>query len=205
MVQEQLVSRGIEDIRVLEAMSKVPRHLFVDAGMQGLAYNDHPVFIGEGQTISQPYIVAKMLQTLQIQPDQKILEIGTGCGYLTALLAELADAVYSIERIPNLLLKGRKNLKALGYKNITIRLGDGTIGWPEKGPFDAIVASAGSPQIPRPYLDQCSVGGKVVVPIGSEEQQFLLLLTHHASGWQKEEVAVCRFVKLKGKHGFISP
>jgi len=202
MVREQLIARGIRDERVLEAFLKVPRHRFVEEGLQPLAYNDHPLSIGQAQTISQPYIVAYMLEALRLQAGDRILEIGTGCGYQTAILAELVSQVYSIERISELLLKARKTLKELHYKNIHLKLGDGTLGWPEKAPFDAIVVSAASPQVPRPYLDQCSDRGRVILPVGGEFAQDLVLYRKEAGGWRSQTLSGCRFVKLKGKHGF---
>ena len=202
MVREQLMDRGIRDERVLRAMLKVPRHLFVEEGLRPMAYNDHPLSIGAGQTISQPYIVAYMLETLQLRPEDRVLEIGTGCGYQTAILAELVAHVYSIERISELLLKARNTLKRLLYKNITLKLGDGTLGWEEKAPFDATVVSAASPRVPQPYLDQSSESGRVIIPIGDEFEQELVLYRKEAGQWRSLALSGCRFVKLKGKHGF---
>ncbi|MFO1463684.1 MAG: protein-L-isoaspartate(D-aspartate) O-methyltransferase [bacterium] len=202
MVREQLLARGIRDERVLEAFLKVPRHRFVEDGLRPLAYNDHPLSIGQAQTISQPYIVAAMLEALCLQPGDKVLEIGTGCGYQTALLAELVSQVYSIERLSDLLLKARRVLKELHYKNIHLKLGDGTLAWPEKAPFDAIVVSAASPQVPRPYLDQSSARGRVILPVGGEVSQDLVLYRKEAGEWRSQTLSGCRFVKLKGKHGF---
>ncbi|MCE9625449.1 MAG: protein-L-isoaspartate(D-aspartate) O-methyltransferase [Deltaproteobacteria bacterium] len=202
MVREQLIARGIRDERVLEAFLKVPRHLFVEEGLRPMAYNDHPLSIGQAQTISQPYIVAYMLEALHLTPQDKILEIGTGCGYQTAILAELTTQVYSIERISGLLLKARNILKRLHYKNIHLKLGDGTLGWPEKAPFDAIVVAAGSPQVPQPYFDQCSEAGRFILPVGNEFSQDLVLYRKVSGEWQRQTLSGCRFVKLKGKHGF---
>ncbi|HKY64153.1 MAG TPA: protein-L-isoaspartate(D-aspartate) O-methyltransferase [bacterium] len=202
MVREQLLDRGIRDERILQAFLKVPRHCFVEPGLQPMAYNDHPLSIGSGQTISQPYIVAYMLEALRLKPTDRVLEVGTGCGYQTAILAELVDQVYSIERLSELLLKARKNLKALGYRNITLKLGDGTLGWPEQAPFDAIVVAAGSPQVPRPYLEQSSESGRLIVPVGDEWSQELVLMRRETTGWVREKLSGCRFVKLKGRHGF---
>ena len=202
MVREQLINRGIRDERILQAFLKVPRHLFVEEGLRPMAYNDHPLSIGSGQTISQPYIVAYMLEALQLQPTDKVLEVGTGCGYQTAILAELVAQVYSIERLSELLFKARNTLKSLGYRNIHLKLGDGTLGWAEKAPFDAIVVAAGSPQVPRPYLEQSSEAGRVIVPVGDELVQELVLNRREPSGWVREKLSGCRFVKLKGRHGF---
>lgn len=202
MVRDQLIARGIRDERVLTAFLKVPRHRFVEEGLQPMAYNDHPLAIGQGQTISQPYIVATMLEALGLQPSDTVLEVGTGCGYQTAILAELVAQVYSIERLPGLLLKARKSLKELRYRNIHLKLGDGTLGWPEKAPFDAIVVAAGSPQVPRPYLDQSSDGGRFILPVGGEFAQELVLYRKEAGEWRSQTLSGCRFVKLKGKHGF---
>jgi protein-L-isoaspartate(D-aspartate) O-methyltransferase len=202
MVEEQLRARGIKDQQVLQVMLKVPRHSFVEEGLVPMAYNDHPLSIGEGQTISQPYIVAYMVECLKLRPEDRILEIGTGCGYVTAILAELGAQVYSIERLPPLLMKARKNLKRLGYKNIVLKLGDGTQGWPEKAPFDAILVSAASPQIPQPYLDQLAEGGRLILPIGEEAYQELVLVTKTKGKLSQETLSGCRFVKLMGKYGF---
>jgi len=202
MVREQLIERGIRDERILHAFLKVPRHCFVEEGLRPMAYNDHPLSIGSAQTISQPYIVAYMLQNLKLKPSDRVLEVGTGCGYQTAILAELVEQVYSIERLSELLLKARKSLRGLGYKNITLKLGDGTLGWPERAPFDAIVVAAGSPQVPRPYLEQSSEAGRVIVPVGDERVQELILNSREPNGWRSEKLSGCRFVKLKGRHGF---
>lgn len=202
MVEDQLIGRGIKDENVLQSMLKIPRHSFVEEGMAPLAYNDHPLNIGEGQTLSQPYIVANMVECLKLKAEDRILEVGTGCGYLTALVAELAAQVYSIERIPALLFKARKNLKRLGYKNIVLKVGDGTQGWPQYAPFDAIIVSAAGPQIPQPYLDQLSEGGRLILPVGSRERQELVLVTKTGNRTNRETLSGCRFVKLMGKYGF---
>jgi protein-L-isoaspartate(D-aspartate) O-methyltransferase len=202
MVQEQLMARGIRDEAILGAMLQIPRHLFIEAGLEPMAYNDHPLSIGLKQTISQPYIVAYMLEALQLKKTDRVLEIGTGSGYQTALLAELVHHVYSIERLPDLLFKARHILKKLCYKNITLKLGDGTKGWPEKAPFDAIVVSAGSPQIPKPYFEQLSEGGRMILPVGAETYQELTLVTKRAGRQTVQTLSGCRFVKLKGEYGF---
>jgi protein-L-isoaspartate(D-aspartate) O-methyltransferase len=202
MVEDQLRARGIKDEHVLQVMLKVPRHSFVDEGLVPMAYNDHPLSIGEGQTISQPYIVAYMVECLRLRPEDRILEVGTGCGYVTAILAELGAQVYSIERIPALLMKARKTLKRLAYKNIVLKVGDGTQGWPQHAPFDAIIVSAASPEIPRPYLDQLAEGGRLILPVGSEGYQELVLVTKTEGKLSREVLSGCRFVKLMGKYGF---
>ncbi|HCU25470.1 MAG TPA: protein-L-isoaspartate O-methyltransferase [Deltaproteobacteria bacterium] len=202
MVREQLLGRGIRDERVLSAFLKVPRHCFVEEGLQPMAYNDHPLSIGQGQTISQPYIVATMLEALALRASDRVLEIGTGCGYQTAVLSELVAQVYSIERLPDLMLKARRVLKQLACRNITLRLGDGTLGWLEQAPFDAIVVSAASPQVPQPYLSQSSETGRLILPIGDASSQELWLHRKQDGQWRSQKLSGCRFVKLKGKHGF---
>ncbi len=202
MVQEQLRARGIKDEKILQIMLTIPRHFFVEQGMWDLAYNDHPLSIGEGQTISQPYIVAYTLEVLQLKPEDRVLEIGTGCGYQTALLAELVQHVYSIERISTLLFRARKNLKRLGYKNITLKIGDGSQGWEKYAPFDAVVVSAASPQVPMPLRDQLAERGRMVIPLGNEAYQELTLVKKAFGRDTSEALTGCRFVQLKGKYGF---
>lgn len=202
MIERQLIDRGISDERVLKAMMKVPRHLFVDPGLMDQAYGDNPLGIGEGQTISQPYIVALMTQALALKGHEKVLEIGSGCGYQTAILAELAGQVYTIERIKELGFMARRNLKSLGYRNIVIRIGDGSHGWPEAVPFDAILIAAGSPEVPKPLTAQLAQGGKMVVPVGTEEEQNLIRVTRHGINPAVENLGACRFVKLVGTYGW---
>lgn len=202
MVEDQLRARGIKDEKVLEIMLNIPRHRFVEPGLEPMAYNDHPLSIGEGQTISQPYIVAYMTECLKIRPEDRILEIGMGCGYQTAILAELAAQVYSIERIPALFFRARKVLKQLGYKNVHLRLGDGTLGWEKYAPYDGIIVAAASPDIPGPYLEQLAEGGRMVLPVGSEALQELILVTKKHGKIHQEPLSGCRFVKLKGKYGY---
>ncbi len=202
MVQEQLIARGIKDEKILELMLKIPRHLFVDEGLVPMAYNDHPLSIGEGQTISQPYIVAYMIGCLDLKPGDTVLEIGTGCGYVTALLAEMVKQVYSVERIPNLFFRARAVLKKLGYRNIHLRLGDGTQGWAAYAPYDAILVSAAGPKIPEPYREQLAEGGRLILPVGGEDAQELRRVTRHGERWTEETLTGCRFVKLKGRYGF---
>jgi protein-L-isoaspartate(D-aspartate) O-methyltransferase len=173
MVDAQLRARGISDARVLDAMSRVPRDEFVSEALREQAYEDHPVPIGDGQTISQPYIVAIMLESLQLAPQDKVLEIGTGSGYATALLAELADRVFSIERHAALAANARQSLAALGYTNVKIVTGDGTLGLPSAAPFDAILVSAAAPDVPAPLLAQLAEGGRMIIPVGNRDSQQL--------------------------------
>jgi len=202
MVDTQLIKRGIEDVRVLEAMRKVPRHLFVDEALQDQAYNDHPVPIGDKQTISQPYIVALMTEMLQLKGPEKVLEIGTGSGYQAAILAELADRVFSIERYPGLAYRANQMLQKLGYKNVIIRVGDGTLGWPDEAPFDGIMVTAGSPKVPQPLVDQLAMGGRLVVPVGDRLSQELILVERVPEGINKTNLGGVRFVDLVGKWGW---
>ena len=175
MVEAQIAARGIADARVLEAMRKIPRHLFIEEALSDRAYDDSALPIGEKQTISQPFIVALMTQALALQATDKILEIGTGSGYQTAILAELAARVYSIERVKPLALKARERLDRLGYRNVAIRNGDGTYGWGESAPFDAILVAAGSPSIPSMLVEQLREGGRLVIPVGDRNAQVLQL------------------------------
>lgn len=202
MVGEQIISRGIKDPRLIAAMKKVPRHLFVEEALQSQAYNDHPLPIGEKQTISQPYMVALMTEALELKGKEKVLEIGAGSGYQTAILAELAAEVFSIERIRSLAIKARKLIYELGYFNVEIKIFDGTYGWVEKGPFDAIIVTAGSPDIPQPLFDQLVMGGRLVIPIGDAFIQDLFRVTKTEEGMKKEDLGGCRFVKLIGRYGW---
>ena len=202
MVEEQIVSRGIKDPRVIAAMKKVPRHLFVEEALQSQAYSDHPLPIGEKQTISQPYMVALMTEALQLKEKEKVLEIGAGSGYQTAILAELAEKVFSIERIRSLAIRARQLLYELGYFNVEIKIFDGTHGWMEEAPFDAIIVTAGAPDIPQPLLDQLAIDGRLVIPVGDAYAQDLMRVTHTKEGIKKEDLGGCRFVKLIGKYGW---
>ncbi len=202
MVLEQLEARGIKDERILRAMMKIPRHLFVEEGLWPQAYGDFPLPIGEGQTISQPYIVALMTEALGLKGDEKILEVGTGSGYQAAILAELAERVFSIERIGSMASKARRTLDELGYANVLIRVSDGTYGWEEEAPFDGIIVTAGAPDIPQPLVRQLKIGGKLVIPVGDEYSQVLLRVIRKEKGYQEENLGACRFVKLIGDHGW---
>ena len=205
MVDAQIRARGIADQRVLKAMEKIPRHLFVDEGLIGQAYNDNPLPIERQQTISQPYIVALMSEAMALTGREKVLEIGTGSGYQTALLAELAERVFSIDRIAVLATGARRILDALSYYNVAIRVGDGTYGWREESPFEAIMVTAGAPRIPRLLIEQLAVGGCLVVPVGSRNSQALLKLTRMSEDpedLKQEDLGGCRFVDLIGEHGW---
>jgi protein-L-isoaspartate(D-aspartate) O-methyltransferase len=202
MVQEQLATRGIKDKRILDAMMKVPRHLFVEEGLWHQAYGDFPLPIGDGQTISQPYIVALMTEALQLTGDDKVLEIGTGSGYQAAILAELTTHLFSIERISSMASKARKTLDELGYANVLIRVSDGTLGWQEEAPFAGIIVTAGAPAIPPTLVDQLEVGGRLVIPVGNEYSQTLLKVVKQEKGYREKDLGGVRFVKLIGDHGW---
>ena len=205
MVGEQLRNRGIRDARVLAAMERVPRHLFVPEGKQHEAYEDHPIIIGERQTISQPYIVGAMLQALSIQPQDSVLEVGTGSGYQTALLAELAARVISLERFESLAMHARELLQSLRYSNVTIITGDGSEGYSPAAPYDAIVVAAAAPQVPPALLEQLAEGGRMIVPVGTSEEQQLELIRKIAGTTYRKLLEGCRFVPLIGCGGFNPP
>lgn len=205
MVDTQIRVRGVSDQRVLKAMEKIPRHLFVDEGLIDQAYNDNPLPIERRQTISQPYIVALMSEAMALTGREKVLEIGTGSGYQTAILAELAERVFSIERIAVLATAARRVLDVLKDYNVAIRVGDGTYGWREESPFEAIMVTAGAPRIPRLLIEQLAVGGRLVVPVGSRNSQALLKLTRMSEDpedLKQEDLGGCRFVDLIGEHGW---
>jgi len=202
MVEEQIASRGIKDPLVLRAMKHVPRHLFVDESLRNRAYEDHPLPIGEGQTISQPYMIALMVETLKLAEGEHILEVGTGSGYLTAVLAEQGGHVSSIELSSHLAIRARTTLRALGYQNVNVHVGDGTLGWASEAPFDAIVIGAAASILPRPLLAQLRMGGRLVLPIGEEDLQTLVRIWKEPSGLREEYFGECRFVKLRGEYGW---
>jgi len=205
MVETQIRARGVTNPRILEAMSKIQRHLFVEEALADQAYNDNPLPIGELQTISQPYMVALMTDALELKGRERVLEIGTGSGYQTALLAELAEQIFSIERVASLANNARRILDHLGYYNVAIRVGDGTYGWKEESPFDAILVTAGAPGIPHPLVEQLAVGGRLVVPVGGRSVQDLLKITRQSEDVQdlkKEQLGGCRFVDLIGEYGW---
>jgi len=202
MVERQIKGRGVRDGRVLDAMRKVPRHLFLPPEKADQAYEDHPVSIGRGQTISQPYMVALMTEALELRGDEKVLEIGTGSGYQTAILAELAREVYSVERIPELADEARTKLEDLGYTNVHIRVGNGTLGWPEEAPFDAILVTAGAPKVPKSLKAQLADGGRLVIPVGSEFHQVLYRIRRRGDEFLEEPLTSCVFVPLIGEEGW---
>ncbi len=202
MVREQIIARGIRDLRVVEAMRKIPRHLFIDPGLVNRAYEDSAFPIGDKQTLSQPFMAARMTEALQLAGNEKVLEIGTGSGYQTALLAELCFNVFSVDNIRTLSRNARGRLDRLQYHNIALHVGDGTIGWSEHALYDGILVTAGTPEIPRPLLQQLNVGGRLIIPVGDEQSQVLIRVMHTASGYHEEQFGDCRFVKLKGKFGW---
>jgi protein-L-isoaspartate(D-aspartate) O-methyltransferase len=198
----QLAERGIADERVLKAMRVIPRHLFLPNALWDLAYTDQPLPIAEGQTISQPYIVALMTQTLELQETDTVLEIGTGSGYQTAILAELAGEIFTVERFEALSEQARRLLESAGYQRIHYRVGDGTLGWPEAAPFDKIIATGSCPQIPASLVNQLRDGGRLVIPVGSRQVQSLLLVRRVNGQVRSEEVCACSFLPLIGKEGW---
>jgi protein-L-isoaspartate(D-aspartate) O-methyltransferase len=202
MVKNQIIPRGIKDPRVLEAMRKIPRHLFVEEALRGEAYNDHPLPIGHKQTISQPYIVALMTEALELTGKEKTLEIGTGSGYQAAILAELSERVYTIERVRPLLVKARRILDELGYTNILFKVFDGTVGWKEFEPYDAIIVTAGAPQIPSPLIGQLAEGGRLLIPVGNRFSQELVKVTKKNGNLIERNLGGCRFVDLVGEYGW---
>jgi len=202
MVEQQIRARGISDPRVLDALLKVPRHQFVPVPLQQEAYTDHPVAIGSGQTISQPYIVAYMLQAAALRSSDLVLEVGTGSGYATALLAELSHAAISIERFPELALNAAELLNRLGYTNVQIEVGDGTLGFPQRAPYDLIFVSAAAPYFPPALLEQLADGGRMIIPVGDATTQELQLVTHTHEGNIVRRLEGCRFVPLIGEEGF---
>jgi protein-L-isoaspartate(D-aspartate) O-methyltransferase len=202
MVEEQLVQRGITDERVLSAMRRVPRHLFVEVPLRERAHGDHPLPIGEEQTISQPYIVGLMSQLLELRGQEKVLEVGTGSGYQTAVLAELARRVCSIERLPRLAERARTLLEHLGYDNVWVRVGSGTLGWPDEAPFDRILVTAGGPSIPPPLFQQLCEGGRMVVPVGDVANQTLTVVEKVRGEMKTRSCGDCKFVKLVGKYAW---
>jgi protein-L-isoaspartate(D-aspartate) O-methyltransferase len=202
MVQEQILARGIADSRVIAAMRKIPRHLFVDPGLVNRAYDDTALPIGDKQTLSQPYMAARMTESLALSGVEKVLEVGTGSGYQTALCAELCFNVFSVEKLRPLSRKARSLLDRLEYQNIALHVGDGTIGWSEHAPYDAIIVTAGAPKAPRPLLEQLSEGGRLVIPVGDEQGQTLLQVRRTRAGYKETMLGDCKFVKLLGKYGW---
>jgi len=202
MVERQIRRRGIDSARVLEAMRAVPRHKFVPANVQAEAYEDRPLPIGEGQTISQPYMVGSMTAALELEGAERVLEIGTGCGYQAAILACLAAEVFTIEVRSPLALAARERLERLGFSNVHVHCGDGTLGLLECAPFDAILVTAAAPDVPTPLLDQLAEGGRLVIPVGSEEHQELRVVRKAAGQVTSQIIEECRFVPLVGRHGW---
>ena len=205
MIEKQLRRRGISDEAVLAAMTAVPRHEFVPGGLRSRAYEDVPLPIGGGQTISQPYIVAAMTAALHLQPDDRVLEIGTGCGYQAAVLSRLAKEVFSIERRPELASAASGTLARLGYSNAHVHCGDGTLGLPDLAPFDAILVAAAAPAVPKPLLAQLADGGRMIVPVGDAEHQELRLIEKRGDAFSTKMLEGCRFVPLVGYHGWQEP
>ena len=201
---EELRGKGINDLAVLRALDLTPRHLFVPSGVKHRAYEDAPLPIGSGQTISQPYVHALYLQTLHLTGNEKVLEIGTGSGFQTALLARLCRHVYSVERIRPLIESARDAITACDVTNVSLLCGDGTFGWPEYAPFDAILVGAGAPDVPQPLLAQLAEGGRLLVPVGGREDQRLVEVTRSGDAFERRELSGVRFVPLVGKHGWES-
>lgn len=199
---ETLREKGIRDLSVLRAFEMTPRHAFVPTGLRHRAYEDAPLPIGNGQTISQPWVHARYLELLHLTGKERVLEIGTGSGYQTVLLAHLVAQVFSIERIPALMQQARENIQRAGVKNVSVLLGDGTIGWREYAPYDAILVSAGAPSIPRPLLDQLAEGGRLLIPVGDREEQKLIVAERKNGQIEIQDIAPVRFVPLLGSHGW---
>ena len=202
MVQEQLVSRGINDPRVLRAMAEIPRHLFLESELWSHAYEDHPITIRANQTISQPYMVALMVEALELKGAERVLEVGTGSGYAAAVLSELCAEVFSVEVVGELAFSARTLLSGLGYRNVSVLVGDGTLGWEEHAPYDAVVISAAAPCIPRPLLEQLKTPGYLVFPMGEKELQTLVRIRKDRTEIREEYLGDCHFVKLTGKYGW---
>ena len=202
MIEEQLIPRGISDKKVLDAMLKVPRHKFVQKRFESSAYDDGPLPIGEGQTISQPYMVAVMTEYLNIDENSKVLEIGTGSGYQTAILSVIADSVYTVERIDALYKKAKKTLDELGCKNIYFKLGDGTLGWEEHAPYDSIIVTAGAPYVPKTLKEQLAENGTIVIPTGDKFSQVLKIIKKENGQFKEYDKFLCAFVPLIGEEGW---
>ncbi len=202
MVERQVIARGVKDPAVIDAMRRVPRHLFVEEALRGQAYSDYPLPIGDKQTISQPYIVAFMTEALGLTGSERVLEIGTGSGYQASILSLLCENVYSVERISRIADRARKILDSFYCSNVLIRVGDGTLGWSEEAPYDAILVTAGAPDISTSLLPQLKVGGRLVIPVGSTDVQELIKITKHKERIVTEKLGGCRFVRLIGKKGW---
>jgi protein-L-isoaspartate(D-aspartate) O-methyltransferase len=204
-IDDQLVARGIRDARVLDAMRRVPRHRFVDPNALGVAYADRALPIGDGQTISQPYMVAAMTEALKLQGHERVLDVGTGSGYQAAILAELAREVVTIERLPELADAARRRLESLGYRNIRVVVGDGSLGFAESAPYDGILVAAAAPRVPPSLKDQLADGGRLVIPVGPPEQQRLTVVNRNANNFVEDVQEGCVFVLLLGAEGWPDP
>ncbi len=202
MIEKQIRGRGIRDPRVLAALLAVPRHAFIAPQFLAEAYKDQPIAIGEGQTISQPFMVASMTEALELSPDDRVLEVGTGSGYQAAVLSLLAREIYTIESLPDLAEAARERLARMGYENVQVGVGDGTMGWPEQAPFNAIIVTAAAPQIPPPLSAQLADGGRLVLPVGPADTQQLLRVRRRGAEFVTEHFYHCRFVPLVGRHGW---
>jgi protein-L-isoaspartate(D-aspartate) O-methyltransferase len=202
MVEEQLAARGIGDARVLEAMGQVPRHLFVDEALRDRAYGEHALPIGDGQTISQPFMVARMIELLRLSGREKVLEVGTGSGYQAAVLAELAGRVCTVERLPRLATRARQVLESQGYRNVWVRAANGAYGWPDQAPFDRILVAAGGPAVPAPLVDQLADGGRLVMPVGEAGAQRLTAIDKMKGRMRVTDDGACSFVPLVGKYAW---
>jgi protein-L-isoaspartate(D-aspartate) O-methyltransferase len=204
MVDVQIARRGVRNKAVLQAIRSVPREVFVESGFEEFAYEDGPLPIGDGQTISQPYIVALMIEAAELEPHNRVLEVGAGSGYAAAVASRIAEQVYAIERHPSLGEAARRRFAQLGFSHIELRVGDGTKGWPEVAPFDAILVSAGSPEVPTALKEQLAIGGRLVIPVGDAHEQRLLKLTRRGESYfEKQECGAVRFVPLIGEQGWV--
>jgi protein-L-isoaspartate(D-aspartate) O-methyltransferase len=202
MIEEQIAARGVQDPRLLVVMGSVPRHLFVSADDLAWAYADGPLPIGHGQTISQPYIVALMTELLQLEPTSRALEVGTGSGYQAAVLGQMAAEVHTVELIPELVIQAARTLADLGYNNIHVHAGDGSLGWPEAAPYDGILVAAAAPSAPQPLLDQLAEGGRLVIPVGSRGFQQLEVWRHTGKKFERTVKLAVAFVPLRGEYGW---
>ena len=202
MVDEQIRKRGIRSPRLLEVLERVPRHLFVPEELAAYAYEDRALGIGEDQTISQPYMVAAMTQYLELEGNERVLEVGAGSGYQAAVLSELANEVITVEKNESLAQAARQRLATLGYRNIPVKLGDGTLGWPDAAPFGAILVAAAAPAIPPPLVEQLAEGGRLVIPVGQTDKQMLLRIRKSAGQILEEKLFACQFVPLRGRYGW---
>ena len=202
MVEHQIKKKGINNPKLLKVMKKIPRHLFVPENMKSFAYEDRPLPIGNGQTISQPYVVALMLRELELQPSHRVLDIGAGSGYQSAVLSRLVGRVFAIERIDALAKRAVATLAELKIENVTITTGDGSLGWADEEPFDCIICGASAPEVPKPWIEQLSPGGRIIAPVGGRHTQTLVLVTKSRGKIHRRYLSGVRFVNLIGKHGW---